>query len=396
MRVFIGDALPASSLQALGEKGHTVTEAPLEPGALRESAAQVLVVRGTRVDRELLDASATMELIVRAGAGYDSIDVAGAAERGIFVANCPGKNAHAVAELTFGHIIALDRRIPDNVRSARLGLWKKAKYARAAGLMGRTLGIVGLGYIGMAVLGIAKGMGMHVVAWSRSLTEARAQAFGITRAATPEQVAARADIVTLHVASTQDTSLLAGPGFFAAMRPGATFINTSRASIVDEKALLEAIQRKHIKVGLDVLEGEPRVADGQLANTLATHPNVYVTHHIGASTRQAQEATAAKAVDIIDTYARTRHVGCCVNLAYKSDATHLLTVRHLDRPGVLAGVLDAVRQAGSNVQEMENVLLAGKSGAGCARIRLVHVQPETILASVRAVHHVLAASIIRL
>ena len=397
MRIFVADALPEACMASLSRAGHEVTLEPLKGQALQcavaEAGAEVLIVRSTRVDRQLLQACSGLELIVRAGAGYDTIDYEFAAERGVFVANCPGKNASAVAELAVGLMLGLDRRIADNVRDARAGTWNKARYAKARGLRGRTLAIIGFGNIGRAVAERAKGLEMNLVVWSRSLTALRAEALGMTYAASPEAAASVADIVTIHVASNADTYHLAGPAFFEAMKPGACLINTSRGSVVDENALVHAMDTKGIRAGLDVFEGEPAYKSGPLEAAIAGHPNVYLTHHIGASTAQAQEATATEAVRIIEAYAREGRVPNCVNLAVQSAASHLLTVRHLDRVGVLASVLDKVRQANGNVQEMENLVFAGDNGAACARIWLAGAAPAVLLRRVRTVEHVLTASV---
>ena len=400
MKVFITDNLPESSLSALQEAGHEVMCSQLRGDALREALRQaqpqVLVVRSTKIDRAMLQASPSLELIVRAGAGYDNIDVASASEQGIFVANCPGKNASAVAELTIGLMVALDRRIPGNVFAARDGKWDKAEFVKARGLHGRTLGVIGLGDIGQAVVRRAQGLRMNIVAWSRSLTASKADALGVVMAPSPEEVAAAADVVTLHVAATPKTRHLAGRALFEAMKPKTLFVNTSRGSVVDEDALRDALEQKDIRAGLDVLEGEPRYKKGPLDWPLAAHPNVYVTHHIGASTQQAQEATAFETVRVITVYAETGHVPNCVNIAAHSEATHILTVRHLDRVGVLAAVLDVVRGANWNVQEMENLVFASADGAACARIRFSGQPTGSVLNQVQRLDHVLAASLITL
>lgn len=400
MNVLIADKLPEGSLSGLVEAGHHVVEVIARGDALKEALhehqAQILVVRSTKVDRDALAASSALELIVRAGAGYDSIDVQSASERGIYVANCPGKNASAVAELTIGLMLALDRRIPDNVRAAHEGQWDKATFASARGLKGRTLGIVGMGNIGKAVVRRAIGLHMRVVAWSRSLTAQAARSLGVAMEPSPEAVAAVSDVVSLHVAATPDTRHLAGKAFFAAMKPGALFINTTRGSVVDEAALLQALDEKQIRAGLDVFDGEPSYKQGALDGALAAHPNVYLTHHIGASTAEAQEATAAEAVRVIKVYAETGRVPNCVNIAAQSAATHLLTVRHLDRIGVLAAVLDEIRQAQCNVQEMDNMVFAGSDGAACARIWVSGTPSIALLDKIRSLEHVLAASLITL
>ncbi len=399
MHILIADKLPENSLSTLQEGGHQVsielTSGAALCAALARLQPQVLIVRSTKVTRDMLKAARALELIVRAGAGYDSIDVAAASERGIFVANCPGKNASAVAELTIGLMVAMDRLIPDNVAEARRNRWQKARFAKATGLRHRTLGIVGLGRIGSEVARVALTMGMQVVAWSRSLTEARAQALGVTRENTPLAVAALADIVTLHVAATPATRHLAGTDFFRAMKPGAFFINTTRGSIVDETALRRAIEEKGIRAAVDVFEGEPSYKTGELNWELARHDGIYLTHHIGASTQQAQEATASEAVRIIDCYARQGSVLNCVNVAVQTSATHLLTVRHLDRVGVLAAVFDVIRKSNLNVQEMENQIFIGEKAA-VARIRVTGEPTPNLCQAIRSADHVLAAEIIKL
>lgn len=400
MRVLLADKLSDSCVSALESAGFDVSKSPGAKGdnlvaALRDIDPHVLVVRSTKVGADALDAAPSMELIVRAGAGYDTIDVDGASGRGIFVANCPGKNATAVAELTIGLILSLDRSIPDNVIDAREGRWNKALYGKASGVRGRTLGIVGLGNIGMEVLERAKALQMDIVAWSRSLTRKRADALGIRHADSPAGVASEADIVTLHVASTPDTENLADAEFFDAMKEGAFFINTTRHAVVDESAMQKAIDRKGIRVALDVFSNEPSYKEGTFEHPLAGNPNVYLTHHIGASTEQAQEAIAEEAARVIITYAETGDVPNCVNMASHTPATHQLTVRHLDKVGVLARVLNEMSRAGWNVQEMENLVFEG-ARAACAYIRFDGTLDEAVTRRISEMEDVLAVSTIEL
>lgn len=397
MIILIADALSATVVEALEREGHAVHIQPTLKGeSLVESLAalhpQVLVVRSTKVPAAAMDANADLELIVRAGAGYDTIDVNGASERGVFVANCPGKNSAAVAELTIGLLLALDRSIPDNVIDARNGHWDKKKYSKADGLRGRKLGLIGLGSIGTLVAEMAQGLGMQVIAWSRSLTDDRAASLGIQRKMSPLDVAAEADVVSLHVASNAETRHLANRVFFESMKPGAFFINTTRGAVVDEEALVWALQEKGIRAGLDVFNNEPEGKQGPFEHPLHSHPGVYITHHIGASTMQAQEAIAAEAGRVILTYAEEGYVPNCVNMATHSQATHMLTVRHLDKVGVLAVVLDEMRKAGWNVQEMENLVFSGAKAA-CARIRFDGQPSDGVLDSIRNHSDVLAVSL---
>ena len=299
MTILIADKLVPVAAETLERNGHAVVEAPglkgdALAGALREHRPHVLVVRSTPVAAEALDAAPDLELVVRAGAGYNTIDVEAASERGIFVANCPGKNAVAVAELTMGLVLALDRHLPDNVHDARAGRWNKAAYGQAGGLKGRSIGIVGMGSIGREVAARARAFGMRVMAWSRSLTDEDAADLRVARWDTPEDLAAASDVVTLHVAATPETEHLAGRAFFEAMRPGASFLNTSRASVVDEEALRWAMDEKGIRAALDVVEGEPSEKEGAFEHPLAHHPNLYLTHHIGASTRRRRRPSPAR------------------------------------------------------------------------------------------------------
>lgn len=400
MKVFLADKLSSACLESLRAAGHTVVNRPDAKGevlrdALAEADPGVLVVRSTKVTPDLMAAAPSLELIVRAGAGYDTIDVAAASARGIFVANCPGKNSVAVAELTLGLLLSLDRRIPDNVADARQGAWNKDRYSKAEGVKGRTIGLVGLGSIGKEVAVRARAFGLRVIGWSRSLTPEQAAELGIGYRSTPLDVARDADIVSLHVAATSETACLADTAFFDAMKPGALFLNTTRSSVVDEAALLHALETKGIRAGLDVFEGEPAGKDGPFESVIAAHPSVYVTHHIGASTEQAQEAIANEAVRIVNVYASTGEVANCVNIAERSAATHHLTVRHLDRVGVLAAVFAEMKEAGWNVQEVENLVFAA-APAACAYIRFTGQPDEATIARIRSHPDVLAVTLLEI
>lgn len=399
MRVLVADTFEQSGLDGLADAGCEVLYDPaLKDQALVDKVAgsspDVLVVRSTKVPEAVL-AAGPLKLVVRAGAGYNTIDVAAASARGIYVSNCPGKNSVAVAELAFALIAALDRRIADNVADLRAGVWNKAEYAKAKGLYGRTLGLIGVGGIGTEMIARAKGFGMPVVAWSRSLTPEKAEALGISRAETPREVAEAADVVSVHVALNDATRGLIDAAFLDAMKPGAFFINTSRGEIVDEGALAAAVRDKGLRAGLDVFADEPSGGTGAFAPAIVGLPGVYGTHHIGASTDQAQEAIAAEAVRIVRTFAETGTVPNVVNLARKTPATSTLVLRHLDRPGVLAATLDAISAAGLNVQEMENVVFDGAQAA-VARINLEGTPDAAVLAAITANEAVIDVQVIGL
>jgi D-3-phosphoglycerate dehydrogenase / 2-oxoglutarate reductase len=392
MRVLVADKFEKSGLEGLTAAGCEVMYEPeltdqALADAIRKSGAEILVVRSTKVTEPMLDAG-NLSLIVRAGAGVNTIDVAAASKRGIYVSNCPGKNSIAVAELAFGLILALDRRIPDNVAELRARTWNKKEYSKAKGLYGRTLGLLGFGNIGQELARRARAFGMPVLVWSRRFTERGAAALeelpgdlDITVINTPEEVMERADIVSVHVALTKETKGLVGASLLNRMKTGAFFVNTARAEVVDYVALAEAVRNKDIRVALDVFAAEPSGATGEFSDSIATLPGVYGTHHIGASTDQAQEAIAAESVRIIRTYQETGKVPNVVNLSTKTPATHILVVRHRDRPGVLAHVFEHVRAGNINVQETENIIFEGAEAA-IARINLDGEPPASLLQAI--------------
>ncbi|MGP1345180.1 MAG: NAD(P)-dependent oxidoreductase [Phycisphaerales bacterium] len=388
MRILIADKFESSGIDALKALGCAVTQdADLSPDTMPAAIAkhdpQILVVRGTKVPAAAIQAGKNLSLIVRAGAGYDSIDVAAASASSVFVANCPGKNSIAVAELAWGLILACDRRIAQQAAELRQGRWNKKEYSRAGGIHGRTLGIVGLGQIGSEVVKRAHAFGMPVIAWSRSLTDEAAEQMEIERADSPLEVAKRADVVSLHVAANKDTHKIVNDRFCAALKQGAILINTTRGSVVDEEALLKAIEDKNLMVGLDVYEGEPGGGVAEFHSALAAHPRVIGTHHIGASTDQAQNAIAEETVRIIREYKETGRVRNVINKAERPPASHMLTVRHKNRPGVLAAVIGAISKAEINIQDMENIIYDGGEAA-VARIKLQSAPSAPTIAAVEA------------
>jgi D-3-phosphoglycerate dehydrogenase len=403
MKVLVADKFEESGIAGLQAAGCEVIYDPdlkedLLMQAIAASGADVLVVRGTQVTTPMLDAG-RLSLVVRAGAGYNTIDVTGASARGIYVSNCPGKNAIAVAELAFGLLLSIDRRIPDNVAALRAGTWNKKEYSKAQGLYGRTLVLLGVGRIGQEMIRRAAGFGLNVVVWSRRfdgqqrpLTDIEAREMGIESvlrsiaielAPTPADAVSRGDIVSVHVALSPETKQLVNADLLSRMKPGTIFINTARGEVVDYAALASAVKDRGLRVGLDVYANEPAGATGSFKDDLVSLPGVYGTHHIGASTDQAQDAIAAETVRIIRSYKETGHVPNVVNLARRTPATHMLVVRHRDRPGVLAHVFDHLRRANLNVQETENIVFEGAEAA-VARINLDGEPPASLCQKIKS------------
>jgi D-3-phosphoglycerate dehydrogenase len=233
---------------------------------------------------------------------------------------------------------------------------------------------------------------MKVVAWSRSLTEERALAMGVGFCSNLVNLAKIADVVSVHVAATPETQGLIGEKFCAALKPGSCLVNTSRGSVVDQAALVRTVREKGLRLGLDVFANEPAGGEGTFEDPIVKESGVIGTHHVGASTDQAQQAIAAEVVRIVDTYQRTGSVLNCVNRATATPATTLLTVRHLNRPGVLAHIFYTLGQAGINVEEMENIIYEG-AHAACARIQLDEAASDENLKAIRLNADVLSVQV---
>jgi D-3-phosphoglycerate dehydrogenase / 2-oxoglutarate reductase len=385
VRVLVADQFERSGLDGLAAIGCDVVYDPALKdealsAAVADTQADVLVVRSTKVTEAIMDAG-HLALIVRAGAGYNTIDVAAASVRGIYVSNCPGKNAVAVAELAFGLILALDRRIPDNVADLRAGRWNKKEYAKARGLYGTTLGLLGFGNVAQELARRGQAFGCDLVIWARRFADdpaADLTRYGlepsrpgatVAIAPSPAAVAEQADILSVHLALGPETRGLVGEDVLGRLRPGAMLINTARAEVVDYEALARAVRERGIRVGLDVYPNEPTAGTAAFDDPLVAEPGVYGTHHIGASTDQAQEAIAAETVRIVASFSQSGRVPNVVNLAKRTPATHVLIIRHRDRPGVLAHVFEQLRRADINVQETQNIVFEGAQAA-IARINL--------------------------
>ena len=321
MKILLADAFPRPQLERLRLDGHECELAPTLAGDDLPAAVpgfDALVVRSTRVGAATLESADSLKLVVRAGAGTNTIDTVRARELGIDVCNVPGANALAVAELTLGLILSADRRIPDNVADLRDGAWNKRRYSKARGLFGRSLGIVGAGAIGMAVAERAAAFGMRVLVLASSRRTAavrgRLASLGAVELPSLGELAEKSDYLTLHVPGNAQTRGLVGREVLARMRPGSVLVNTSRSDVVDESALIEALDANGVRAVVDVYDGEPASGEARFDSALARHPNVYGTHHIGASTEQAQLAVAEGVVSIIAAFVDGKVINC-VNAA---------------------------------------------------------------------------------
>jgi D-3-phosphoglycerate dehydrogenase len=310
----------------------------------------------------------------------------------------------AVAELAFGLMIALDRRIADNVADLQRGKWNKKEYSKARGLAGSTIGLLGFGKIGQEMAKRAMAFHMNLVIWSELgvrqdkdaipvdlplMLEMRrgADASGLIQERisvvnSPAEVAERCDVLSIHLAAGPLTKKIVNADVIARLKPGAYVINTARADVLDYDALAKAVVEKGIRVGLDVYPGEPATGNADFAHPILGLPGVYGTHHVGASTDQAQEAIALETVRIVSEFKATGRVPNVVNLAKKTPATHTIIVRHKDQPGVLACMFAKLAGAGINAHETENIVFEAAEAA-IARVNVDREPSAALLESFR-------------
>lgn len=306
MKILFADKFPVSEQANLSQhQCHNQFDLTADdlPAAIGD--AEILVVRSTKVTAQTIAAAEKLKLIIRAGAGTNTIDKSYAAEQGIAVCNTPGKNAVAVAELAMGLMLALDRRIPAATADLKQKVWNKKYYSVADGIYGKSVGIVGFGAIGQefAKRAHAFGLQLHVYDRNGKLQGSELhQQMGFTTHADMVDLLQAVDIVSLHVPLNDATTNMLNGDLLAAMRDNAMLINTSRGEVIDEAALLDALDNKGLRAGLDVFCDEPAGGSGEFVSPIAQHPNVVGTHHIGASTQQAQLAVAHGVINVVNSF----------------------------------------------------------------------------------------------
>lgn len=317
MRVLVADRLPEGHVRALQERYDLRYEPALSSATLSAALpdVEVLVVRSTRVSAEAVAAGAELRVILRAGAGTDTIATAAAGRRGIAVCNLPGRNAAAVAELAMALLLSLDRQLPEQVADLRAGRWRKGHWStQARGIAGRDVGIIGLGQIGLGFAERVAAFGAQVWAIGGRdrdpERQARADALGMRFVTDLPALAAACDVLSFHLPAAEGTRSIIGPALFPHLQPGTILLNTSRGDLVDAPALLAALDERDLWAGLDVYPDEPAEPEADVALELAQHPRVHGTHHVGASTRQAQEAVADGVVAALAAFARGERPDC--------------------------------------------------------------------------------------
>jgi len=300
-RVLVADAISEAGVQVLQETpGFEVTvRTGMSPKELREVIGDYegLVVRSaTKVTAEVLAEPGRLRVIGRAGTGVDNIDLEAATKAGVVVMNTPGGNSVAAAELTIAHLTSLARNVSQANADLRDGRWERKKYMGTE-LDGKTIGVIGLGRIGKEVARRAQGLRMKVLGYDPFVSSQTAQDFGIDYAEL-DDLLERSDIVSLHVPHTDETHHMIDAAAIKKMKTGVRIINCARGGLIDEAALLEALESGHVGgAALDVFESEPPED-----LSLVHHPHVVATPHLGASTREAQVRVGTEIADKIKNY----------------------------------------------------------------------------------------------
>lgn len=393
MRILVACEFPEAALEQLRSLASEIVYKPAATGPeLRQlvSDVGVLVVRNTRVSPETIAQAAGLQMIVHAGSGPGDIAMDSASAAGVFVTDCPATHATAVAELTMGLILALDRRIVENVLATREGRWIRSQFANSRGLAERTIGILGYGEIGRRVARRAQAFDMRVVAWSPQFSTETIQEPGVEFCTWPRELARRSDVVTVHaVAEDEDEhDVVIDAEFLANLPVGAYLVHVGHPGAIDLAALREAIKERDLRVATDVYISEPASDSTKIRFRLAELPNVLCTQHIGPLTQQARRATAAEIVRILRSFLVSGEVLNCLNLAERSPATWQLVLRLRDQVGVMAAVLDAVRADGINAEEITSRVFTGAKAAWCT-IALDERPSTEALEAIRALSDVL-------
>ena len=278
-----------------------------------------MVVRSeTKVSRKVIEAAPKLRVIGRAGVGVDNVDVDAATQHGVVVMNTPGGNTISTAELSFGMLLSLARRVPQAYASMAAGKWDRKQF-QGTELAGKTLGVLGLGRIGSEVARRAMAFGMKVLAYDPFLTEARARALGIELAADLDALYRDADFITVHMPVTEQTRGMLNAAAFARMKPKVCLVNCARGEIIIEADLLAALDSgKVAAAALDVFANEPLPPD----HPFRQHPSIVLTPHLGASTHEAQEKCGIEVAEVIAGYLLTGEVRNAVNLPYLDAKTY--------------------------------------------------------------------------
>ncbi|HEY7477320.1 MAG TPA: phosphoglycerate dehydrogenase [Actinomycetota bacterium] len=313
MRVLVTEQLSDPGLELLRKDFQVDVRPDLATGDLAGAIGpyDALVVRsGTQVTSEVLEAAANLKVVARAGIGLDNVDVDTATRRGVLVVNAPQSNVISAAEHTVALLLAQARNIPQANADLVAGRWERSRW-EGVELAGKTLGLVGLGRVGSLVASRAAGLGMRVIAFDPYVSSERAKEMGVEMMPTLEALLVQADFVSIHLPRAPETEGLVGAKQLRMMKAGARLVNTARGGIVDEDALAKALEDGHLAgAALDVFDTEP-ATDSPLFGL----PNVVVTPHLGASTREAQDKAGTTVAEMVRLALKGEFVPYAVNVS---------------------------------------------------------------------------------
>lgn len=393
MRILIACEIPEATVEQLRSLATELVYRPqITAHQLREEigATGVLITGETRVSPEVIGAAPALQLIVHAGPGPGDLAVEAASARGVFVSDCPDQHAAAVAELAFGLLLALDRRIVEHTVGLREGRWNRAELIDARGMAGRTLGILGHGTSGRLVARRARAFDMRILAWSPAMSSATPPPPepGVEFCSWPRDVARESDMVVLLAAPHEELQQYVDADFLLGMRPGAALVHLGHPGAVDEAALLSALDEGRIRFALDVVAAVSSGDPTRLRCRYCERPGVVGTQHIGPCTEQARQATADEILRTVRAYLVSGEVRNCLNLAERSPATWQLVLRVRDQVGVMAAILSAVQADGINAEEITSRVFTGAKAAVCT-IALDERPSTEALEAIRALPDVL-------
>ncbi len=335
-RVLISDPIAPEGVDLLKTQAEVDVKRGLSPQELMDTLGDydALIVRSeTKVTREVIEAGHRLQVIARAGVGVDNIDVAAATSRGIAVVNAPTGNTIAAVEHTLALILALARNLPQAHQSLKQGEWSRSSFMGVE-VRNKTLGVLGLGRVGSEVAKRAQSFAMHVIAHDPFVSPDYARILGVELASL-EDLLARSDFITIHTALTDGTHHLIGERELAMMKPSARLVNAARGELIDDEALLEALDRGALAgAALDVFSQEP---PGE--TPLVQHPKVIVTPHLGASTQEAQREVAIETAEQVLAVLRGEPARNTVNAPFLPPEVHAVVAPYMPVASLLGKLL---------------------------------------------------------
>ncbi len=391
MKVVVACEFPESALRDLTSLGAELVYVPDcsadRLGELIRDAA-ILIVGRLRVSGETIHDARKLQMIVRAGTDPINIAIEEASAQGVFVCNCPDRAATAVAEYALGMLIALDRGYSDAPATARGAKRDAAAAPVGFGMAGRTLGLLGLGPMGVALAARARAFDMSILVWAQTLVPERSDRAFITVCASPRELMRRSDFVVIYAPSREGDSQVLTAELLEAAREDSRLVFIGAPGRIDLPALSSAIEKRRLRVGIDFQTIESAVESSVSRPDLQSLPTVLSSLRGSDQTLQAREAIALEAIRVIRRFLVSGEVVNCVNLVERSPATWQLVLRLRDAVGVMASVMDVIRSDGINAEEIATRVFSGARAAWCT-VALDERPSMEALDSIRALEGVI-------